>query len=226
MYLSILFLCFSIYFTQDTPRRVDAIPSFGSSIDKSSTHGAFCVMEPEVWKDVTGFENYYQISSHGRLRSKDRIVVRKGKGSFFKAGRIIRPCKDTKGYLFYPFKIQGVKYNRWISILTAMEFVPNPDNKPYVGHLDNIPTNNYNKNLVWCTQLENVQHAYDCGRKKHKGKRITQIDLSGTPIRVFEKLKDVEILGFETTAVSAAARGLQKTSHGFRWKYADEIKTA
>lgn len=76
MYLSILFLCFSIYFTQNTPRRVDAIPSFGSSIDKSSTPGAFCVMKTPASAYIgTRFGRFTVIDAAGSNKYKQRLVL-------------------------------------------------------------------------------------------------------------------------------------------------------
>lgn len=76
MYLSILFLCFSIYFTQDTPRRVVAIPSFGSSIDKSSTHEAFCVMRTAPSSYIGSRFGLYTVTEVAELNNSGfRLVV-------------------------------------------------------------------------------------------------------------------------------------------------------
>lgn len=224
-YLSILFLCFSIYFTQDTPRRVDAIPSFGSSIDKSSTHGAFCVMEPEVWRDVEQFPNHYQVSSYGRVRSKDRIVDRGIYGKIFRAGQIRILSKNKHGRIQVMLSVNGEVCNRLVSILVAKEFVPNPDDKPQVGHIDNDPENNHYTNLVWCTQKENMQHCSKCGRRlPTNAVKVVQMDKDQNIIRTFDKLLDVKAFGFSDLSVSRAVRGLNKTAGGFIWKRAEDVE--
>lgn len=63
---------------------------------------------------------------------------------------------------YYRVEIQGVKY--YVHRLVAQAWIPNPDNKPCVGHIDNNPFNNYYKNLYWCTQKENLEQMVRDGR--------------------------------------------------------------
>jgi len=104
----------------------------------------------ERWKDIPGFEGLYQISSNGRLKSfKQRCD-----------GRILS-CKNSKGdYITTVLCGLDVK-SRSVSIhrLVAEAFVPNPENKPEVNHIDHDKQNNHASNLEWVTRKENAHHA-------------------------------------------------------------------
>lgn len=199
---------------------VSKVQDSSLSSDKPLLNGAFCVMEPELWKDVTGFEAYYQVSSHGRVRSKDRNPDKKGRGICRMNGRLLSPGIDRDNYRFVAFAIYGNRKTLKVNRLVAAEFVPNPFNYPIVGHLDNDPSNNYYRNLVWCTQGQNIQYAYDNGRKNAKGKPVLQLDLNGNIIRRFEKLSHVKELGYKKEVVCGVALGKYKTAYGYRWEYA------
>lgn len=80
----------------------------------------------EIWKDIIGFEQYYQVSNLGRVRSKDRIVITP-KTSYFKKGRILIPSLDSKGnYLFVGLHVNNKVKLIYIHRLVAQNFIPNP----------------------------------------------------------------------------------------------------
>ncbi len=112
----------------------------------------------EQWKPISGYIGQYEISNHGRVRSLNRIGWN-GKAKHKIKGKMMNPflsCDRVKYY--YVALCKDSKYKQ-VSIhrLVALHFVPNPENKKYVGHDDSDPLNNYYENLSWCTAKENEE---------------------------------------------------------------------
>lgn len=124
------------------------------------------IME-EIWKDVHGYEGYYQVSNFGRIRSLDRDVVhRKTGGIKLMNGRFIKSSVKKNGYMNIILSKEGVTKNHHPHRLVAQSFIPNPENKPHVNHKDGNKTNNYVENLEWVTRSENMIHASKTGLAK------------------------------------------------------------
>lgn len=118
-------------------------------------------MENEIWKDVIGFEGIYQVSSFGRVMSIDRMTIHKTYGTkVFKPSKNLK-LQDNKGYKCIRFSFNGKGVSREVHRLVAIAFIPNPENKKCVNHIDGNPSNNHVSNLEWNTYSENNKHAYD-----------------------------------------------------------------
>lgn len=120
----------------------------------------------ENWKDIPGYEGYYQVSDLGNVRSLNRQVLRCSKKINI-AGRPLNLTFDKDGYLYCRLckdsKPRAYKVHR----LVAQAFIPNAQNKPQVNHLDGDKTNNHVENLEWCTISENQIHAFRTGLNDH-----------------------------------------------------------
>lgn len=125
-------------------------------------------MIKEEWKQIDGFE-YYYISNLGRVKS-----TRRWSGTqFYERKKIISLHKHkTKGYIYVSISRDGKNYNLRVHRLVAKAFIPNPNNKPQVNHIDGNKENNNINNLEWVTNQENQIHAWRKGLcKKHTTKR-------------------------------------------------------
>ena len=110
----------------------------------------------EVWKDVPDFEGHYQISNFGRLRS-----ILTSQGTYRE--RLRKTHLDRNGYENVSLWKLNKEYRQLVHRLVAKAFIPNPENKSTVNHIDGIKHNNDLRNLEWVTQSENLIHAAETG---------------------------------------------------------------
>ena len=121
----------------------------------------------EIWKDINGFEGYYQVSNLGRIKSLSREIYN-GKGYYTSTEKILLGHMITKGYMQVELKKDNKRYLKLIHCLVAEAFIPNPENKPQVNHINGKKSDNMVGNLEWCTNIENQTHAINTGLKKSK----------------------------------------------------------
>ena len=118
----------------------------------------------EIWKPVTGYEKFYEVSNQGRVRSLTRTVTRRNRWNpdkpliHIREGRLLRLI-DADGYKYLPLTKNDKQSNYRVHRLVAIAFIPNPENKPEINHIDKVRDNNRVENLEWCTHSENMQHA-------------------------------------------------------------------
>lgn len=80
-----------------------------------------------------------------------------------KTGRVLKPYDNGSGYLYVDLRINFKKKRIYVHRMLAMKFIPNPENKKYVNHIDGDKGNNLKDNLEWVTNGENMKHAYENG---------------------------------------------------------------
>lgn len=128
--------------------------------------------DKETWKDIKGYEEYYQISNFGNVRSKNRWVINHQNGTTRHVkGENLTPWDNGNGYLVITLNKERKRKNYYIHRLVAEHFLDNPERKTQVNHLDYDKHNNKSSNLEWCTQKENVFHSLE-NMKKPKSKCI------------------------------------------------------
>ena len=124
----------------------------------------------EIWKEITGYEGYFEVSTLGNFRSKDRVVGYRKSGTRNYPGKPLKTETILEGYQRIVLMKEGIKKRYMCHRIVAQEFISNPNNKPYINHIDGNPANNRVENLEWCTQEENEQHSINILGKTMKGK--------------------------------------------------------
>ena len=175
-------------------------------------------MNKEIWRDITGYEGYYQVSSEGRVKSLER------KNSYGRTvkERILKGTQDKDGYLKIGLCGSTGK-QKWFQVhrLVGEAFIQNPDENPQINHINEIKTDNRACNLEWCTSKQNINHGSRNERvAKALGKPIAQYNLDGQLIKVWQSACEAKRqTGFDKGYVSAVARGKYKQAYGYIWKY-------
>lgn len=177
-------------------------------------------MITEIWRDIKGYEGRYQVSNHGRVRSVE-MHTRNSVASFIRKGKMISIKKDNNGYPIVTFCVNDKTSRHRVHRLVADAFIPNPDNKKEVNHIDGDKSNNIVTNLEWNTYAENIIHALDKGLNKRR-KMVEQIDPdNGQIIKIwtcgYEATRAMG--GSSPTAITNAIAGRSKTAYGYIWKH-------
>ena len=167
----------------------------------------------EIYKDIAGYEGVYQISDLGNLRSLDRQSWN-GRCWLTLKGKQLKWSKDKDGYLI---RSDIGKAHR----LVAQTFIPNPENKPQVNHIDGNKQNNRVDNLEWVNGKENIQHAIETGLMDNTIP-IYAIDKQGNK-QYFSSIKEAsENLKCDMSHIVKCCKGKLLTTNQYTFIYADE----
>src|SRR5699024_5879879 len=179
---------------------------------------------PEVWKEVVGYEGFYKVSNYGRVKS----IKRSGT-----SGGYMKLTHDDKGYIRIPLNKNGVTRNKLVHRLVAKSFLDRVKGKNEINHINGVTDDNRVNNLEWCNRSENMKHAYKMGLQKpdmekpHKiahqsiKRKVAKYTLDGELVRVYDSIKDgAKSIGTKDgTHISAVARGRRGQTGGFKWEY-------
>lgn len=189
-------------------------------------------MQNEIWKEITGYEGLYEVSNLGNVKSLERNIVRKDGTNYYIPERILRPCKSSKGYLNIGLNKNGRAKSYKVHRLVAEAFIPNPENKLEVNHINADKTDNRVDNLEWATRKENVQHSIDEGLQTMFGvknnKRSTPVakyDNNNVLIAVYPSMREASRqTGIHQSDICKCCKNVKNhiTAGGFVWAYADQ----
>lgn len=168
--------------------------------------------EKEIFREIDGFPDY-EVSNLGRVCSF--------KGKY---PRILKPGKDSCGYPIVGICNGGKQVTKRVHRLVAKAFVPNPENKPEVNHIDENKGNNVADNLEWVTCRENINHGTGIRRSiEARSKAVIQYTTKGVFIGEYPSIKEAErVTGISKSHICKVCRGKRKTAGGYLWLYDGE----
>ena len=111
----------------------------------------------EIWKDIKNYENLYQVSNFGRVRSLDHFR-KNGTGIYLQKGKILNP-QNTNGYCFVSLSKQGKTKQYLVHRLVAQTFILNSEQHNEINHKDENKQNNHIDNLEWCSHQYNINYG-------------------------------------------------------------------
>ena len=175
----------------------------------------------EEWKDIKGWEGVYEISNLGNIKRNGKTL----KISVWSKYKVVRLHEKERTKTMYVHR------------LVAMNFIPNPENKPMINHKDGNKLNNEVSNLEWCTRQENEVHAWTHGMKEkiritskenlkiarcfiHTKIPVVQMDLDGNFIKKWDSASDaMKETGIDGSGITKCCRGKLKKTGGYKWQY-------
>lgn len=190
------------------------IPFLGFLLVATAPCKANVIMENEIWKDITGYECAYQISSLGRVRS-------------LRSNKVLKNHFGTAGYWRITLCKDGISKRFEVHRLVGKEFISNTENNPQINHKDGIKTNNKPENLEWVTLQENIDHAkenglmdFSFGGKRHVSP-VSCYTPSGKLIKDYETIESAIADGVERYSLLQCLKGEKLVYKGKVWKYTE-----
>lgn len=195
--------------------------------------------QKEIWRPVVGYEGLYEVSNLGNVKSLSRPVFRSKNGYTKVSERIMSKILTKSGYYRVPLSKDMAKTKIFfVHRLVAMAFILNPDNKPFIDHINGITTDNRLENLRWCTHKENCnfelahKHQSECkigdknpqfgklGILSKDHKVVLQYDINGNFLNKFYGISEASReMGIPIQNISKVCRGKRNSAGGYIWRF-------
>lgn len=188
----------------------------------------------EIWKPVVGWEDSYMVSSFGRVKSLDREVQKKDGSIQIYKEKIKEPTPGKNGYLRVNLYAECKYKTCLVHRLVAEAFLPNPENKPQVDHIDGNRNNNALFNLQYVDKITNQLNPNTRTKMSlsHKGKpsnwhkdekKKIQFNTDGKIIKIWDTTNDAkDLIGISRQVINDACSGRCKSAGGYKWQYLDD----
>ena len=168
----------------------------------------------EEWRDIKGYEGYYQVSNLGRVKSLSRYVA-KGVRRMYVAERILKTRKNKNGYLaVYPCK-NGRNVAMDVHRIVGLVFIPNPNGYKDINHKDGDKENNRVENLEWVTRSQNIKHAYKELGHRHVCRKVLCMENN---IVYNSSVDAAKALNLNASAIRNNAAGRSKSTQGYHFR--------
>ena len=173
----------------------------------------------EIWKPVVGYEGRYEVSNLGRVKAlhymncNDKVAIMKDE-------------QNQDHYKRVELRYEGRRTKYMVHRLVAEAFIPNPENKRYVDHINGDRHDNRTVNLRWCSHKENMNFAgvrktmsaQRMGGKNHYARKVIQKTIEGIVVAEWDSLSDAaRAMGCCVSNISLYCHGHSKTAAGFVW---------
>ena len=167
-----------------------------------------------MWKKFIyeGQETDYSVSTEGEVR-KDTT-------------NYILSQSSQQDYKFVGLIINGKQKRMRVHRMVALAFIDNPDNKPYVNHINGNRSDNNVENLEWVTPSENTQHAVNTGLfKSGRTRAVIQYNLNGEQMATFESATEAaRQTGGSQSKITMCCRRQRDSANDYQWRYYDDIQ--
>lgn len=176
----------------------------------------------EEWRTIKNFPDY-EVSSLGRVRSKTR---KRATNFGYRTihSQIIKSFPNEKrgGYLCVTLCDHSKHYGARVHRLVAEAFIPNPENKPFINHIDCDVTNNRVSNLEWVTPKENTEWMMLLDRNNPYMRPLKAKNIESGEVLTFGSSIEAEEHGFSRASIWRCIAGEYTHHHGYVWSYAQD----
>lgn len=179
----------------------------------------------ETWKQIKEYEGIYEVSSLGNIKILERLLYYNHSKTKERFSRIqkeqLLKKGDVKGYNSVCLTKNGKAITKRVCRIVALNFIPNPENKPFVNHKDGNKKNDNIDNLEWVTGSENMIHAVKIGLQKIKYGRDCANSIKVrclTTGKIYDTITDYSNdNNIDSSNISRALSGVYKNNHNVEY---------
>lgn len=181
----------------------------------------------EIWKDIPGYEDLYQVSNLGRVKSLDKYVnsAIKNNTKVLRKSQLLK-IRINQGYYEVTLTHNNKRKYCKVHRLVAQAFIPNPNNLSQINHKDENPLNNNVENLEWCTAQYNCSYGNRTkniyNNTRSISVEINQYDLNNNLIKTYKSITEAsKSVNKSPLSIRRYCDGVTKDKD-YIWRYAEK----